>query len=317
MRALATATALAMAAMACGGADGGLDPASGGAGGASTGAGNGPATTSGGPASTGSGGHVDSVTLTMDPFVVHAGEEVYKCQNFANPFDGDAEIAVFESHMTPGSHHMLLFHGDEYDSDGPLVDCSGLEFALNVFGSQQPDKVMTFPEGVAALVPASTGFRINSHYLNTTGSDISAEVTVTLHRAAPGTVTDHAGTLWVLQQNIDVPPFSTGNASKQCGIPQDMKIFGVSSHMHSYGTHFEATLNGQPLYATDEWADPPPAYFDPAIEASEDDPLTISCDYDNPTSTPLTFGESAASNEMCILTAIFYPVTGGVTMTCR
>src|SRR6185503_13960103 len=118
---------LAFASAACSEAATPLTPGGGGAGGASTGAGNGPSTT-GGPATTGSGGSPETVTLTMDPFVVHAGEEVYKCQNFANPFNGDAEIARFESHMTPGSHHMLLFHGDEYDADGPLVDCSGLEF---------------------------------------------------------------------------------------------------------------------------------------------------------------------------------------------
>src|SRR5687767_5143193 len=158
MRALAMATTIALAATACDEAGTGLEPGAGGRG-ASSGAGNG-SSTSGGPSTGGSGGNPQTITLTMDPFVVHAGEEVYKCQNFANPFHGDAEIVAFESHMTPGSHHLLLFHGDEYDADGPLVDCSGLEFALNVYGAQQPDKVMTFPEGVAALVLESTGFRI-------------------------------------------------------------------------------------------------------------------------------------------------------------
>ena len=51
------------------------------------------------------------ITLTMSPFVVPAGGEVYKCQNFANPFGGaDTEVTAFESHMTKGSHHLLLFY---------------------------------------------------------------------------------------------------------------------------------------------------------------------------------------------------------------
>src|SRR5262245_43511942 len=87
------------AASACGG---GADVTTG-----SGGSGAGPATSS---AST--GGLVgDTVTLSMTPFVVPSGGEVYKCQNFANPFVGqDANVTKFESHMTPGSHHLLLFY---------------------------------------------------------------------------------------------------------------------------------------------------------------------------------------------------------------
>src|SRR5262245_14890758 len=81
---------------------------------ASAGAGgSGPAGSTGSGSTSGSGaggGSGKSVTLKMTPFTVPSGGEVYKCQNFANPFGAEAEVSAFESHMTPGSHHMLLFY---------------------------------------------------------------------------------------------------------------------------------------------------------------------------------------------------------------
>ena len=65
--------------------------------------------------------------LTTEPFVVPSGEEVYRCQNFANPFGSDVEVQRTELYMTPGSHHMFAFYR-EGAQNGALETCSGLEF---------------------------------------------------------------------------------------------------------------------------------------------------------------------------------------------
>ena len=78
------------------------------------------------------------MTIELASFDVGPGEEVYKCQNFANPFGEDVEVSAFESHMTGGSHHLLLFYKNGA-SDGPLTDCSGLEFDATPYGTQLPD----------------------------------------------------------------------------------------------------------------------------------------------------------------------------------
>jgi len=265
---------------------------------------------------TGSGGGYQTYTLEMDPFVVEPHEEVFKCQNFKNPFGEDVDVVRFESHMTAGSHHLLLFHGDEY-AEAPLVDCSGLEFAPTLYGAQKADNEVRFPEGVAALLEASNGFRINSHYFNTTGQAITAQVRITLEIAAPGTVEHHAGVLWALNPNIYVMPNSEQVVSESCSIPFDMNVIQAVSHMHSHATHFEASVGGQMLYETDSWAEPEPAFFDPARPLAGGDTLTYACSYVNNTSQPLIFGESAGNNEMCIMTAAFYPVPeGATTVTC-
>src|SRR4029077_7731724 len=52
-----------------------------------------------------------STTLRMNSFAVRAGQEVFMCQDFANPFQGEqADVKAYELHMTQGSHHMLAFY---------------------------------------------------------------------------------------------------------------------------------------------------------------------------------------------------------------
>lgn len=268
---------------------------------------------------TGFGGFTgDSVTLTMEPFVVPSGGEVYKCQDFANPFGGaDAEVAAFESHMTPGSHHLLLFYKSGA-TDGPIEDCSGLEFAATPYSTQLPDDAVEFPPGVAVLVNPSTGLRMQSHYLNVTGGDLTANVSITFHLAESGTVTAHAGVLFVVEPQIFVPPNQTAVVQHDCSIPFDMNLTKGASHMHKHGTSFEATIDGAVVYQTTTWDEPAPALWDPPKAVKGGDPLHFACSFKNDSSSPLTFGESAESNEMCIFVASFFPVPdGSVTVDCN
>lgn len=255
----------------------------------------------------------ETVTITMDSFEIPPGGEVFKCQNFVNPFGGDVEVSTFESHMTPGSHHLLLFYRDDVAMNGPLEDCSGLEFDATPYSTQLPDDSVAFPPGIAAAIPATTGLRTQSHYLNTTGSTIKAEVKITFHLAKPGTVTDHAGVMFVIQPKIFVGPNSTQEVGYDCNVPFDMSVMKASSHMHKHGTHFTSTVGGQTLYQTDIWDEPKPAVFDPPMALKAGDPLHFACTFQNNSTNFLTFGESAESNEMCILVASFYPVPDGTT----
>lgn len=295
----------------------GASPGSGGAGGSGQGASSG-ASTSTGAASTSSGAPGEqTVTITMDSFDIQPGAEVYKCQNFANPFGGDVEVSTFESHMTPGSHHLLLFYKDGA-KDGPIEDCSGLEFAATPYSTQLPDDSVAFPPGVAAAVPSTQGLRLQSHYLNTSSETITAKVQMTFHLAAPGTVTDHAGVLFIVQPSIFVPANSTKDIHYSCTVPQEMSVLKTASHMHKHGTKFVSTVAGAPFYETNTWDEPTPALFDPPRALHAGDPLNFTCTFVNTSPSPLTFGESAASNEMCLLVASFYPAPPGQpTINCN
>jgi hypothetical protein len=286
-------------------ASSGAGPASGATTGASSSSGGG----TGGSGAGGSG--AGTVTLTMTEFPVPAGGEVYMCQNFANPFGGmDAQVQEFESHMALGSHHMLLFY-EPGGGDAPIAPCSGLEFAPTPYGSQIPNDSLTFPPGVAALVPGADGFRIQAHYLNTTADTITAKVELTFHLATPGSVMNEAAVLFVIDPKINIAPSSTAVVSDDCTLPQDMSIIRASSHMHEHGTAFDATIAGTTVFQTSTWNDPKPALYDPAMVFHAGDPLHFACTFQNNTTSTLTFGESALTNEMCIFLASFYPAPAG------
>lgn len=280
------------------------------------GAGTGGADSTGATSGTG-GAAGETLTLKMESFTVGPGQEVYKCQNFKNPFGAvAADVSAFESHMTGGSHHLLLFY-KKNATDSALSDCSGLEFAATPYSTQLPDDTLEFPAGVAAQVPTNQGFRLQSHYLNTTSKPIEAHVELTFHLAKPGTVKDHAGVLFVVEPQFSIGPNSTQVVNHTCTLPYDMNLIKAGSHMHKHGTHFDATIGAEKIFETTTWDEPKPALFAPALAVKGGEKLDFNCTFVNNSPNTLTFGESAETNEMCIFVSSFYPVPEGlVTVGC-
>jgi hypothetical protein len=251
------------------------------------------------------------VTLTMDSFTVPAGGEVYKCQDFANPFGGQqVDITTYQLAMNPGSHHMILFYSSGA-SDGPVLDCpmGGLQTGPFTFGAQSQKVTQTYPEGVGATIPAGMGFMLNAHYVNPGSTPIQSAVQVTMFVAAPGSVTQHAGVLQYIQTSISIP--ATGQpvtSTASCAQMQDMNLLWTSSHMHRGATNFVATSGATMLFQTGQWSDPPMHVFSPPLPLKAGADITWSCTYVNDTGSPLAFGPSALTNVMCNFGATFYPV---------
>jgi hypothetical protein len=252
-----------------------------------------------------------SVTFTMTPFTVPAGGEVYKCQDFANPFGNQAvDIDRYDLQMNQGSHHMLLFYTSDA-TDGPLVDCpqGGLQIGPYTFGAQSQKVSAPYPPGIGAAIPAGMGFTVDAHYLNPTTTDLQAAVQITMFVARPGAVTQHAGALQFILTSLSVPPTGMSYAvSGSCALPQDVTLLWANSHMHQRATHFVATTGSTTLYETNVWSDPMPQTFSPPLRLSANATIDWACTYVNDTGSPLTFGESAATNAMCNFGAAFYPV---------
>ena len=253
-----------------------------------------------------------SVTLTMDTFIVNPGQEVYMCQDFANPFHGQqADIKTYDLTMEEGSHHMFAFYNPNATS-GSVAACprGGFQFGPFTFGSQNQHAVVTYPEGVGATLPPTTGFTLNVHYINPGSVPIVGHVALTMYIAKPGIITQHAGVLFLSQALIVVPP--TGQPSTSSAtytLPQDIYLLSSQSHMHQRATNFLATAStGDTLFETTQWAEPAPKTYAPPLALAAGTQVTWSCTYVNDTGMALTYGESAAANVMCIALAIYYPV---------
>jgi hypothetical protein len=255
-------------------------------------------------------------TLSLDTFDVPPGGEVYKCQNFQNPFSHDVAILQSQSTMSPGSHHLAVFRQANNDA-GALEDCSGLEFATIVHAAQAPKERIQYPEGVGVFLPGAIGVRLNAHYLNLTNDTIHTKVEVALDAADSGEVTYTASQIYMNDGTLNVAP-GDGTAGGTLAIPAevgDVKLLSAQSHMHRHATHFVATAeDGSTLYEANSWNEPPIKVFDPVIPMAAGGSVTWKCDIHNDTSAALTFGESADTNEMCVFTAFYYPAPNGQTI---
>jgi hypothetical protein len=252
-----------------------------------------------------------SVTLITDTFTVPPNQEVFKCQDFANPFRGQAiDVTRYDLSMTTGSHHMLLFYTPGA-TNGPLIDCpqGGLQIGPYTFGAQSEKASRTYPNGVGAAIPAGTGFTVDAHYVNAGSAPLEGIVKVTMFVARPGLVTQHAGALNFILTSISIP--ATGQpvtATGTCSLGQEANLLWAGAHMHKRATAFVATSGSTTLYQTNVWDEPPPKTFSPPLQLAADASVTWSCTYLNDTDSTLSFGPSALSNVMCNFNGAFYPV---------
>jgi len=311
-----------------GGSSGGAGSTSGSSGGASRGGDASTPSGEGGLTTTTDGGlpndpdidtSVAPVTLTMTPFQVPAGGEVYYCQNFANPWGAQqVDIKVYSLNMGIGSHHMFAFYQSNA-TNGSVAPCpnGGLEFGAFTFVSQSAKKTVDFPQSVGATIPADTGFQLMVHYLNTSDEAITSDVALTMYIAKPGAVTQHAGVLFLSNSTMTVSSTCTTGcpSTDSYTLTQDVNVLSTEGHMHKYGTDFVTTVspagqvpNGQ-LYETTIWNEPEQLEFSPAVLLPSGTTVTWTCTDVNNTGELLTFGESAVTNVMCISQSIIYPIT--------
>jgi len=223
--------------------------------------------------------------------------------------------------MTAGSHHLLLFYAGD-NQDGAIENCSGLEFHPTPYGAQTRDSVVNYPPGIAAEIPDGQSLRVQAHYLNTSDQDITAVVKVTFHLAEPGTVTDHAGMVFMNNPAIYVSPGGAPqDVTASCTVPRNVHLIFANSHMHKHGVEFTAIdqQTGTQLYHTTAWDDPPLDALSPPIDLAANTKIQWTCSFLNNTGSTLTFGESAQTNEMCIFTGQYYPApaTGDPMIGCN
>jgi hypothetical protein len=208
----------------------------------------------------------------MSNFSVPPGQEIYECQTFANPWGKQVDIKDYALNMGAGSHHMFAFYQSNA-TNGAIAACAqgGLTFAPYTFSAQSPHTEMTYPPTIGATLPATTGFMLNVHYINTGTSALPASVALTMSIGKAGVVTNHAGAIFLNQANMSVAATCT-TASGGCQstatyqLTQDVNIIVASSHMHKFATHFISNANqgaGVKIYETNQWSEPTPQIYCP------------------------------------------------------
>ncbi|HLK35120.1 MAG TPA: hypothetical protein VKU41_00120 [Polyangiaceae bacterium] len=260
-----------------------------------------------------------SITLTMDSFTVMPGDEVYKCQQFGNPFNGkNVFFSYYEGKMSAGSHHFFLFNMDATTARtqaAPLGDCpgKGIEFHPFPYLSQQANWNVGYPEpGMAYPFISSNGLMINVHYLNSGSTPLTAQVSIKITLADPSSVKTNVGSIFLNNTFFSVPantPMTMPVTETKSYTPlqTDFQIFTSWSHMHRTALKFTASANSNVFYTETNWDSPQLFVHAPYLSFKAGTSITWSCDYYNDTSSALSFGDSAISNVMCIYIGQYFP----------
>jgi hypothetical protein len=259
-------------------------------------------------------GSASEYTFETSKFSVPAGQEVFKCQDFSNPFGKDIGIVEMVTDLTPGSHHMFAFvlPAAQATLTGSLVDCpsGGVEFHEYLTTNGSPETTTTYPAGVGRMFTAGNSLRLNVHLINTDANPKDAFVKFTVHYVDPATLDYRAAAIFLNQVGVRVPP-GQSTQSRSYTLSEDVSLIGAGSHMHKQGTHFVAQTNtGETIYDGTDWQEPKPKLYAPPLNLTAGTTITWSCTYQNDTGRTLTFGESALTNEMCIFPGEFYNKSG-------
>ena len=263
----------------------------------------------------------ETLELTTGVWEVPASMEVTRCMYVDLPVDRDFYAVGYRAEMLPGSHHFNMFWADPQLSgatgDAPrdvLTDCNG-ELKFYLAGSQWESVDSAFPPGVAVKIPAGSVLVLESHYVNLTDGPIEARLDVAFDEGDPTEIDKELGLYFTVMGQIRVEPLQRARLSATCPADEGVNLVLLTSHMHHHGSTFEinliddATGEATPLYLNED-------YLHPTLEERWDDPVVIgagqslewACTYQNPyDSMPLVDGDSAVTEEMCIMAAFYWP----------
>jgi hypothetical protein len=265
---------------------------------------------------------------------IPAGQEMFKCIYGQFPTDSVTAVSGAESHYTPGSHHVLAYRSDltavPADQKG-VWDCADGSWFTHQRGSyyeaQQPEEERHLPDGIAHKFMPGEVIILQAHYINVTDADIDAHVQLKLHTIDVDDVKEEAGTIYFNDTSISIPPHARAGVTMTCPIPQDINLAFLWSHMHKRGTHFVVTtddpiaaekLGGAMLYEEHDWSEPKPREYPEGeeYELHAGSHITFSCEFQNDSDDTFKFGNSAETNEMCILHGMYWPRMSTLSEQC-
>jgi hypothetical protein len=276
-------------------------------------------------------------TVQSTDLVVPAGGEITKCYYFHTPNTTAMPITRWASHMTPGSHHMIMFWGSSTQpADGTINDDCGLGGGITnvpiwVYAAQTPDQDLQLPtddgtgKPLAQNVPPNQPAYFQMHYLNATDADLTVHVEIEAYELKTTTTFTQTDAYITYNNNISIPPEAVGTvASGTCTTPTGASFWEMSTHSHKQSVATDVKDSaGNVIFSSTDWEHPGSTLWNaPTFYQFPTNSLTWDCTYNNndpsdPNSTmTIVAGQSAVTNEMCMATGYFFPSTGAQACLC-
>ena len=274
----------------------------------------------------------DKYSLSWGPVLVPAGQENTQC--IVVQLSNTAAIKVHQIHnqLGDGSHHVIVYKDDDPAAvvNTTPTNCQPFAGALNLSGmiapimiTQKKDDLLTLPDGVAYTLAPQQMMRIEMHYINTTDADIMAQETSDFYAADPATIQNEASILFIGSPDINIPASQTATVHQYFAPSRanldlsTAQFFAITGHTHHLGTNVTvatkptsggaSTMVYQPNPFV--WSEPETVTHQPEFMVPTGGGFDFECDYNNTTTAPVKFGESA-NNEMCFFWAYYFPSKG-------
>lgn len=245
------------------------------------------------------------------------GEEKTYCYYMRMPNDQVVGVKQWESKMTPGSHHMIVyFTQTELKPQGTLTtEGCGAGLGIWTFSAQEPSVQFAMPKDIGMTVPAGQPAFIQMHYLNATDKVLPVRVTLNAITYVAAEAFTPASAFITYHSNIEIPggtPNLPGTASARgsCNVSPTAKFFTMSTHAHKQAVRTQISDGAQVLFSSADWEHPGNRSFsDEPFYSFSSGKLTYQCDYANSAGRTIYDGDSAVTEEMCMAIGYFFPAT--------
>lgn len=286
-----------------------------------------PGTTGGPDGNTGSNTDASAAFEIKSPdILLPAGQEFTKCFYFHTSNTSTVAINKWISDMTPGSHHLILLlnpNGSQ-PADGTIEDnCDLFAGATSLStlpswtfaaASAHVEEDLPADDGagkpLAQNIPANTAGYVQMHYLNATDNDLMVHIDVKAYALPASTPYTQTDAYITYVQGFSVPP-GTSTVTGSCPVDSSMKFWQMTSHTHKQGTEVKVTDGSSMIYDSTDWEHPMvKEWASNPFYTFTSNSLSWACSYNNPGSTTIKEGQSAATNEMCMANEYYFPATG-------
>lgn len=270
----------------------------------------------------------------MSPTVdVNPGSDLTYCYYFHTPNTSDLNIKKWASHMTAGSHDLIVYLtrtdlqtpgslstakcGLASDGPGPVwtYSAQGADYEAPL----PPDDGTGVPVG--QLVKAGQSGFLQMHFLNTTASVLHAQVELDAYAYDDGVQVTLAAPFFTLNTQIDLPAAALtptmGTASGDCNVASDAKFFVMTTYTHKQGVHTSIKDGATTVFDSTTWEQPGAQHWNTSPFFSfSSGKLTYQCDYVNPNSYRIKYGDSVTTQEMCMALGYYFPATDATGHMC-
>lgn len=172
--------------------------------------------------------------------------------------------------------------------------------------TQARGDTQAFPDGVAFTMPAHARIIGDVHLLNTTDAPAQTSLRFELYTLPDSDVRVPLQPMAFTNLSLDIAPQTETRARMQCATPQpDFDIYYVLPHFHSLGQGLSIDVAGGPMDGSNIFqsmgaiGNSLGKTFDPPIAIKGSTGLAVTCDYRNPGTSTVKYGEG--DQEMCVV----------------